>query len=149
MSENITSLKNISNIPKNIEIAFITADFNSEYTTKLEEATEILLENEHFRKITKYRVPGALEIPAMLKRILEKKDFDLIYCFWVVIRWETSHYDIVCNESARGVMDMTLVSETPIIFWILTCENTAQVEARINEHLWVAGLNLLSQCIDV
>jgi len=149
MSEHTGELKQISNIPKNIHIAFVTADFNSYYTDQLEEVTQNLLEKEHFRNITKYRVPGALEIPAMLQRVLKKWNYDLIYCFWVVIRWETSHYDIVCNESARGVMDITLKSETPIIFWVLTCENKEQVEARITEHLGIAGLNLLSQCLNV
>lgn len=149
MSENTSELKNISNIPKNIEIAFITADFNSEYTNALEGITTELLEESHFRNITKYRVPGALEIPAMLQRVLKKWTYDLIYCFGVVIRGETSHYDIVCNESARWVMNITLTNDTPIIFGVLTCENTKQVEERINKHLWVAGLNLLSTCIDV
>jgi 6,7-dimethyl-8-ribityllumazine synthase len=42
-----------------------------------------------------------LEIPAMLKRVLKKEDYDLVYCFGVVIRGETTHYETVCSESAR------------------------------------------------
>lgn len=62
----------ISNIPKNINIAFITGDFNKKYTDKLEEITESVLQEHHFRNITKYRVPGAFEIPGMIERIMEK-----------------------------------------------------------------------------
>jgi len=149
MSDYQSELKNISNIPKNIEIAIIQADFNKHYTDKLSEVSTQYLENQHFRKITKYSIPGALEIPAMLKRVLELGKYDLIYCFWVVIRWETSHYDIVCNESARWFMDISLRYETPMIFWVLTCENTKQVEARINNNLAISWLNLLSESLNV
>jgi len=142
-------LWSISNIPKNIEIAYITADFNKNYTDQLEEITSNFLSEQHFRNITSYRVPGALEIPGMLKRVLELKKYDLVYCFGVVIRWETSHYDIVCNESARGFMNLSVTYETPIIFGVLTCENTKQVEARINNSLAISGLNLLSQSLNV
>jgi len=82
MSDYQSELKNISNIPKNIEIAIIQADFNKHYTDKLSEVSTQYLENQHFRKITKYSIPGALEIPAMLKRVLELGKYDLIYCFW-------------------------------------------------------------------
>lgn len=149
MAEYTQELKNISNIPKNIEIAFITADFNNQYTDKMEEVTEELLQENHFRKITKYRVPGAFEIPGMIERIMKKGTFDLIYCFGVVIRGATTHYDYVCNEASRGIMNATVKHNTPIIFGILTCENKKQVEERINKNLAISGLNLLSSSLDV
>jgi 6,7-dimethyl-8-ribityllumazine synthase len=69
----------------------------------------------------------------------------LVYCFGVVIRGETTHYETVCSESARWIIDMTLkFKDTWIIMWILTCENKKQVEERINESLAISGLNLLS-----
>ena len=143
-------LRSISHIPKNIRVAFITADFNKEYTNKIEEVTENVLHEYHFRHITRYRVPGAFEIPAMIERVVEKWEVDLIYCFWVVIRWATSHYDYVCNEAARGIMEASVRhKDTPIIFGLLTCENTKQVEERINENLAISWLNLLSVCLEV
>ena len=149
MAEFKQGLKNISNVPKNIDIAFITADFNSEYTDKIEAVSEEFLHENHFRNITKYRVPGAFEIPAMIERIMEKWSFDLIYCFGVVVRGATTHYDYVCNETARGIMDASRKYPTPIIFGLLTCENFEQVEERINENLAISGLNLLSTTLDI
>ena len=149
MAEYTQELKNITHIPKNIDIAFITADFNSEYTDQMEEISEGFLHKHHFRNITKYRVPGAFEIPAMIERIIEKWSFDLIYCFGVVVRWSTTHYDYVCNETARGIMDASRKHLTPIIFWLLTCENFEQVEERINQNLAISGLNLLSTTLEV
>ncbi|NDK10261.1 6,7-dimethyl-8-ribityllumazine synthase [Candidatus Gracilibacteria bacterium] len=149
MADFTQELNSISNIPKNIKIAFITADFNSLYTTQLENLTEKLLEEHHFRDIKKFRVPGAFEIPGMIERIMKHGNFDLIYCFGVVIRGATSHYDYVCNETARGIMNATVKYKTPIIFGLLTCENKEQVEERINANLGISGLNLLSASLDV
>ncbi|MDA9129358.1 6,7-dimethyl-8-ribityllumazine synthase [Candidatus Gracilibacteria bacterium] len=149
MAEYTQELKNISNIPKNIDVAFITADFNNQYTDKMEEVAETLLHENHFRNITKYRVPGAFEIPAMIERIMEKGTFDIIYCFGVVVRGATTHYDYVCNETARGIMDVSRKYKTPIIFGLLTCENFEQVEERINKNLAISGLNLLSTTLDI
>lgn len=80
----------------------------------------------------------------MLAKVLERKEYDLIYTFGVIIRGDTDHYTFVCQEASRGIMEMTMNYDTPIVFGLLTCENTKQVEERINEHLAIAGLNLLS-----
>jgi len=72
MAEYTQELGDISNIPKNINIAFITAEFNKDYTSKMESLSEELLEKNHFRNITKYYTPGAFEIPGMIERVIEK-----------------------------------------------------------------------------
>jgi len=74
-------------------------------------------------------VPGALEIPAALNMSLDK-GFDAYVVLGCVIRGETSHYDIVCNESARGVYDLVLRHKLALGNAILTVENEAQAMAR-------------------
>lgn len=144
MSDYKNKLKDISNLKKDIKIAFVSAEFNKNFVESLEWITEKVLNNNWFKNISKFYVPWALEIPAMLKRILKKQKYDLVYCFWVVIRGETTHYEIVTNESSRWIMDMSLkFKDTWIIMWILTCENKKQVEVRISESLAISGLNLL------
>lgn len=146
MSEYKNNLKSLTNLKKDIKIAFISAEFNKDLVESLEKVTENFLEKNYFEVSSKFYVPWALEIPAMLKRVLKKENYDLVYCFWVVIRWETTHYEIVTNESSRWIMDMALkFTSTWIIMWILTCENKEQVEKRINESLAISGLNLLSE----
>jgi 6,7-dimethyl-8-ribityllumazine synthase len=72
-------------------------------------------------------VPGALEIPAALKFAAEGKNkYDAYIALGVVIRGETSHYDIVCNESARGVYDLVLRHGLALGNGILTVENDDQ-----------------------
>lgn len=135
-----------SNIDENIKIVFVTSEFNRNYTSALEEKNEEFLRGKWFKNIEKFLVPGAFEIPAFLERVIEKKEPDLIICFGVVVRWATTHYEMVAWESARWIMDVCLVnSDITIINWILTCENEKQVEERISETYALSGLNLLAE----
>lgn len=96
-------------------------------------ATEVL--DAAGAKVTRISVPGVLEIPAALAMALaamenggaEYDGFVLLGC---VIRGETSHYDIVANESARAVMELVVDAALPLGNGILTVENRAQAWAR-------------------
>jgi 6,7-dimethyl-8-ribityllumazine synthase len=61
----------------------------------------------------------------------------------VVIRWDTPHFDYVCSESSRAIMDLTMSQDVPIIFGILTCNTEEQVKERMGWGFALAGLNLL------
>lgn len=74
-------------------------------------------------------VPGALEIPGAIAVAAKVKRFDGYVALGCVLRGETSHYDIVANESARGIMDLTKMG-LAIGNGILTCENEIQAWAR-------------------
>lgn len=145
MSDYKHILKDLSHIKKDIKIALITWEFNKNLTSELENTTEKLLNDNWFDNIDKYYVPGAFELPAMTSRVLEYKEYDLLYVLGVVIRWATTHYDLVCYETSRGVMEMTLSYDTPIIFGLLTCENENQAKERINNSIAISGLNLLAE----
>jgi len=76
-------------------------------------------------------VPGALEIPATLKFAAEgKKPYDAYVVLGCVIRGETTHYDIVCDESARGVYDLVMKHGLALGNGIITVENDEQAEVR-------------------
>jgi 6,7-dimethyl-8-ribityllumazine synthase len=77
-------------------------------------------------------VPGALEIPAALKLSIGK-GYDAFIVIGCVIRGETSHYDIVCNESARGVYDCVMDYDLALGNAILTVENEEQAIARADK----------------
>ena len=138
--------KNYSEIDKNLNIVFISAEFNREYTKNLENINEELLNKNWFNNITKYLVAGAFEIPWFLKKVIEEVKPDLIICFWVVIRWETTHYEMVAWESARWIMDLSIQKwNIAIINGILTCENEEQVNARISNTYAISWLNLITE----
>ena len=78
-------------------------------------------------------VPGALEIPVALQWLAQTGRFDALVAVGLVIRGETYHFEIVANESARGVMEVALECGLPIANGILTTEDEAQAEARLEK----------------
>ncbi|MDA1101539.1 MAG: 6,7-dimethyl-8-ribityllumazine synthase [Proteobacteria bacterium] len=82
-------------------------------------------------------VPGAFEIPAAIRMNIKamelvggRRRYDGYVALGCVIRGETSHYDYVCGECARGLMDLTLEYSVAVGFGVLTVENEAQAWAR-------------------
>lgn len=77
-----------------------------------------------------FDVPGAFELPFAAKLCAESGRFAGVACIGAVIRGETSHYDHVCAESARGIQDVQLQTGVPCAFGVLTVENMDQAIAR-------------------
>ena len=128
--------KKKSSAPKRVEklrMLIVEARYYEQIADKLlQGATQVLDEaGASYERIT---VPGALEIPgaiAMAMEAAQKKraPFDGAIALGCVIQGETYHFDIVSNESARGLMDLAL-SQLPVGNGILTVDNEAQAKAR-------------------
>ncbi len=82
--------------------------------------------------ITLATVPGALEIPPVLQRMAQSGKFDALIALGAVIRGDTFHFEIVSNESARGVGEVQLRHGIPIANAILTTDTDEQAEARMS-----------------
>ena len=82
--------------------------------------------------ITLASVPGALEIPLVLQCMAQSKRFDALIALGAVIRGDTYHFEIVANESARGVSEVQLHNSLPIANAILTTNVDEQAEERMN-----------------
>ena len=82
---------------------------------------------------TVVNVPGALEIPLALQWLAQSGRFDALVALGAVIRGETYHFEIVANESARGVMDVDARVGMPVANGILTTDNEAQAQARLDK----------------
>ncbi len=77
--------------------------------------------------------PGALEIPLALQTMANSGRFAALIALGAVIRGETYHFEVVSNDSCRGVMEVQLDSGIPVANGILTCENDAQALARTHD----------------
>ena len=77
-----------------------------------------------------FDVPGAFELPLAARYIADSGRFRGVACLGAVIRGETSHYDFVCAEAARGIMRVQLDTGVPCAFGVLTCETLEQARAR-------------------
>jgi 6,7-dimethyl-8-ribityllumazine synthase len=76
-------------------------------------------------------VPGALEIPLALKKMAQSGKYDALIALGAVIRGETYHFEIVSNESSRGITEVQLETGVPIANGILTTEDDDQAEVRM------------------
>ena len=83
--------------------------------------------------VTVVTVPGALETPLALQRLAQTGDFDALIALGAVIRGETHHFEVVCNESAAGLSSVALEFGIPIGNGILTCETDAQAHERMDQ----------------
>lgn len=81
--------------------------------------------------VTLATVPGALEIPLTLQTMAQSGKFDALVALGCVIRGETYHFEVVSNESSRGVTDVQLTTGIPVANAILTVENDDQAEVRM------------------
>jgi 6,7-dimethyl-8-ribityllumazine synthase len=78
-------------------------------------------------------VPGALEIPLALQKMAESAQFDALIALGAVIRGETYHFELVANESGRGISNIGKEFGIPVANAVLTTEDDEQAEARMSE----------------
>jgi 6,7-dimethyl-8-ribityllumazine synthase len=118
-----------------LRIAVVRARFNDTITLKLAETclAELATLGVAERDIVHLVVPGALEVPVVLKALAEDGDYDALVALGCIIRGETYHFELVANESSAGVSRVALDHRVPIANAILTVENEAQAWARAEE----------------
>ena len=92
-------------------------------------------------------VPGAFEIPAAIRFALESKKYDGYVALGCVVRGETTHYDYVCGESARGLMDLSLTYKAAIGYGILTVESMEQAMVRAHVKQGNKGKDAAEACL--
>ena len=115
-----------------IKVGIVAARFNEFIVSKLVGgAVDGLVRHDvNEDDITVAWVPGAFEIPLAAKKMAKSGKYDAIICLGTVIRGQTSHYDYVCNEVSKGIAQVSLESEIPVMFGILTTENIEQAVER-------------------
>lgn len=111
------------------KILIISARFYEDLADTMEQGARAVLEAAGC-EVEMMRVPGAFEIPAAISMGCEAEKYDAFVALGCVIRGETSHYDYVCTESARGINDIAMALVVPIGYGILTVENEAQAWER-------------------
>ncbi|PAB59916.1 6,7-dimethyl-8-ribityllumazine synthase [Anaeromicrobium sediminis] len=94
-------------------------------------------------------VPGAFEIPLVAKKMVKSKKYDSVICLGTVIRGTTSHYDYVCSEVSKGVAQVSLESEIPVIFGVLTTDNIEQAIERAGTKAGNKGFEAASTAIEM
>jgi 6,7-dimethyl-8-ribityllumazine synthase len=112
--------------------AIAAATFYEELAAKLIDGARKVFEDAG-AEVDVFEVPGAFELPMAAKLCAETGRYAGVACVGAVIRGETSHYDYVCTEAARGIQDVQLETGVPCGFGVLTVDTYDQALARLGE----------------
>lgn len=119
-------------VARGIKIGIVAARFNEFITSKLLSGALDGLERHDVKEkdIDVAWVPGAFEIPLVAQKMAQSDAYDAVICLGAVIRGTTSHYDLVCNEVAKGVAQVGLKTGKPVMFGVVTTDTIEQAIER-------------------
>ena len=108
--------------PEGMKVGIVAARFNEIIVNKLlgGAVDGLVRHGVEEENITVAWVPGAFEIPITAQKMAQSGKYDAIICVGAVIRGDTSHYDLVCNESAKGIAQVELATGIPVLFGVIT-----------------------------
>lgn len=117
---------------KGLKFALIASRFNEFITNKLlDGAVDALIRHgADEQNIEVIKVPGSFEIPLVAKKVVKKKKYDAVICLGTIIRGATPHFEYVASETAKGIAIVSLESEIPVAFGIITADNIEQAIER-------------------
>lgn len=131
-----------------MRVLIVVGDFYTRIADQLEKGAVAAL-REAGVEFDIVHVPGALEIPAIIARAAAKSPYDAYVALGCVIRGETSHYDYVCAESARGLMSLAVQEKLAIGNGILTVENSPQAHDRADTNKGNKGRDAVLAALSV
>jgi len=114
-------------------IALVVSRFNQAITEKLLEGVLKRLSERTLSadRVDTFWVPGAVEIPLVAQSLAETQKYKAIIALGAVIRGETTHYELVCEQVSQGCQRISLNYNIPVIFGVVTTENKAQAVDRV------------------
>lgn len=121
--------------------AIVASRFNDFISSKLVEGAVDALKRHGVDdgKVTLVKVPGSFEIPLTAKRLAEGGKYNAIICLGAVIRGATPHFDYVASEVAKGIAMVSLESNVPVTFGVLTTDNLEQAIERAGSKIGNKG----------
>ena len=119
-------------VAREIKVGIVAARFNEFIVSKLVAGARdgLLRHDVKDEDIDLAWVPGAFEIPLIASKMAKSGKYDAVICLGAVIRAATSHYDYVCSEVSKGIASVSLTSDIPVMFGVLTTDNIEQAIER-------------------
>ena len=136
---------------RNVKIAIVAGRFNEFITSKLiGGALDVLKRNDVSEEnIDIAWVPGAFEIPLITRKLANTQKYDAIITLGAVIKGSTPHFDYVCSEVSKGVAQISLQSELPVIFGVLTTNNIEEAIERAGTKAGNKGADAAFSAIEM
>jgi len=138
-------------VSNEIKIGIVAARFNEFITAKLLGGALDALKRHDVsdENIDTAWVPGAFEIPLIASKMAKTGKYDAVICLGSVIRGSTSHYDYVCSEVSKGIANVSLSSDIPVMFGVLTTENIEQAIERAGSKAGNKGYDCAVSAIEM
>ena len=138
-------------VSRDIKVGIVAARFNEFITSKLlSGAMDGLIRHEVAQEDVEVAwVPGAFEIPLIAQKMAESGKYDAVICLGAVIRGATSHYDLVCNEAAKGVAQVGLKTGVPVLFGVVTTDTIEQAIERSGTKAGNKGYDCATSAIEM
>ena len=138
-------------VSRDIKVGIVAARFNEFITSKLlSGAMDGLIRHEVAQEDVEVAwVPGAFEIPLIAQKMAESGKYDAVICLGAVIRGATSHYDLVCNEAAKGVAQVGLKTGVPVLFGVVTTNTIEQAIERAGTKAGNKGYDCATSAIEM
>lgn len=138
-------------VASNVKIGIVVARFNDFITSKLLGGAIDGLKRHDVPEdnIDVAWVPGAFEIPLIASKMAKSGKYDAVLCLGAVIRGATSHYDYVCSEVSKGIAQVSLNSEIPVMFGVLTTDNIEQAIERAGSKAGNKGFECATGAIEM
>ena len=134
-----------------IKVGIVAARFNEFITSKLVGGALDGLKRENVKDedIDVAWVPGAFEIPLIASKLAKSRKYDAIICVGAVIRGSTSHYDYVCSEVSKGIAQVSLANDLPVMFGVLTTDTIEQAIERAGTKAGNKGFECAQGAIEM
>ena len=134
-----------------IKVGIVAARFNEFITSKLVGGALDGLKRENVKDedIDVAWVPGAFEIPLIASKMAKSRKYDAIICVGAVIRGSTSHYDYVCSEGSKGIAQVSLANDLPVMFGVLTTDTIEQAIERAGTKAGNKGFECAQGAIEM
>ena len=138
-------------IGSGMKVAIVASRFNEFITSKLLSGAEdgLVRHGVAGEDIDAYWVPGAFELPMLAQKLAQSGKYDAVICVGAVIRGSTSHYDLVCSETAKGIAQAALESGVPVLFGVLTTETLEQAIERAGSKAGNKGAECAQGAIEM
>lgn len=138
-------------VAEGLKIAIVASRFNEFIVSKLVSGALDGLRRHGVKDddIELTWVPGAFEIPLLAKKLAASDKYDAVICLGAVIKGATSHYDYVCAEVSKGVASVSLSTEKPIIFGVVTTDNIEQAIERAGTKAGNKGYDAALSAIEM
>ena len=138
-------------VAQGIRVGIVAARFNEFITSKRVGGALDGLKRHDVKEedIDVAWVPGAFEIPLIASKMAKSKKYDAVICVGAVIRGSTSHYDYVCSEVSKGIANVSLNSDIPVMFGVLTTDNIEQAIERAGSKAGNKGYECATGAIEM